>query len=140
MQSQTLHEETSNGFWRGLLTDWFSILTEPNLDRFRIQKTKSDILKAVVGIGIFGLVFALWSLIFHPATMPISTGNAFLDLLLVMFFAEADFFILSLIFYVIAKAFGGHGNFADQSYLLSLVLPQWASSSSLSYLSAITWA
>jgi osmoprotectant transport system permease protein len=43
------------------------------------------------------------------------------ELLRVIFFTEADFFIISLILFFIAKGFGGTGSFSQQSYLLSLV-------------------
>jgi osmoprotectant transport system permease protein len=44
------------------------------------------------------------------------------DLLRVIFFTEADFFIISLILFFIAQGFGGIGTFTQHSYLLSLVV------------------
>ncbi len=111
--------QIQNGVWREMLNGWMSILTEPNLDTFRAQKTRADFLKTALGVGLFGLVLGLWALATKPAVLV--TGSAMIDLLRIIFFTEADFFIISLIIFFIARGFGGKGSFSQQSYLLSLV-------------------
>jgi len=124
MATDLAQTQRQNGFWREMLNDWMSILTEPNLDTFRAQKTRTDPLKTVLGVGLLGLVLGLWALAVKPAALVIGMGTEviLLDLMRTIFFAEADFFIISLLIFFIARGFGGTGNFSQQSYLLSLVI------------------
>ena len=113
--------QSKNGFWREMLNGWMSILTEPSLDTFRVQKARADPLKTVVGVGLLGLVLGLWTLASKPVSLATGIDTVLLELLRVIFFTEADFFIINLILFFIAKGFGGTGSFLQQSYLLSLV-------------------
>jgi osmoprotectant transport system permease protein len=110
-----------NGFWREMLGGWMSVMTQPSLDTFRDQKVRADPLKIVVGVGLLGLVIGLWALALKPASLVIESETVLVDLLRVIFFTEADFFIVSLVLFFIAQGFGGTGSFTQQSYLLSLV-------------------
>jgi len=110
-----------NGLWREMLGGWVKTLTEPSLDGFRAQKEQADPLKTVIGIGLLGLVIGLWAVAAGPASLVTGTETMWVDLLRVIFFTEADFFIISLILFFIAQGFGGEGSFIQQSYLLSLV-------------------
>jgi len=110
-----------NGLWREMLDGWMSILTQPSVDAFREQKARADPLKIVMGVALLGLVIGLWALALKPAALVTGTEAVLVDLLRVIFFTEADFFILSLILFFVATAFGGTGTFVQHSYLLSLV-------------------
>lgn len=113
--------QSKNGFWREILNGWMSILTEPSLNTFRVQKARADPLKTVLGVGFLGLVLGLWALASKPVSLANGTETVLVELLRVIFFTETDFFIISLIMFFIAKGFGGTGSFSQQSYLLSLV-------------------
>jgi len=104
-----------------MLDGWVMILTEPSLDTFRAQKNRADPLKTAVGVGLLGLVIGLWALALRPASLVTETETVLVDLLRIIFFTEADFFIISLILFFVAKGFGGTGSFTQHSYLLSLV-------------------
>ncbi len=109
-----------NGIWREMLNGWVKALTEPNLDSFRDQKARADPLKTVIGVGLLGLVIGLWALAARPVSLGAGTEAVLVDLMRVIFFAEADFFIISLFLFFIARGFGGTGSFTQHSYLLSL--------------------
>lgn len=111
-----------NGLWREMLDGWVKALTEPSLDAFRAQKERADPLKTALGVGLLGLVIGLWAVAVGPASLATGTEAMWVDLLRVIFFTEADFFIISLILFFIAQGFGGIGSFIQQSYLLSLVV------------------
>lgn len=121
MTTNVTQMQRRNGLWREMLDGWVSALTEPSLDTFRDQKARADPLKIVMGVGLLGLVIGLWALALKPAALVIESETVWVDLLRVIFFSEADFFIISLILFFIAKGFGGGGSFIQQSYLLSLV-------------------
>jgi osmoprotectant transport system permease protein len=121
MTTEAMQIKKHNGFWREILSSWMSVITEPNLDTYRAQKARADPLKTVFGICLLGLVLGLWSLAKQLDTMTSGTEAILLDLLRVIFFTVADFFILNLFLYLIAKVFGGKGSFIEQSYLFSLV-------------------
>lgn len=115
--------QRKNGIWREMLNGWMSILTKPNLDTYRAQKAQADPLQTVLGVGLLGLVLGLWALSIKPAALVagMGTGAILVEMLRMIFFTEADFFIIGLILFVIAKGFGGIGSFSQQSYLLSLI-------------------
>jgi osmoprotectant transport system permease protein len=119
MTTDVIQMPRRNGLWREMLEGWVTILTEPSLDAFRAQKDRADPLKTALGVGLLGLVIGLWALALGPASLVGET--AWVDLLRVIFFTEADFFIISLILFFVAKGFGGAGNFNQHSYLLSLI-------------------
>ncbi|MBN1315802.1 MAG: ABC transporter permease subunit [Anaerolineales bacterium] len=121
MPAKVAQLQEQNGLWREMMAGWVSALTEPSLDTFRAQKTRADPLKTVLGVALLGLVVGLWALALKPASLVINTDKVFVDLLRIIFFAETDFFILSLILYFIARGFGGEGSFIQHSYLLSIV-------------------
>ena len=114
--------QRKNGFWREMLNGWMSVLTEPSLDTFHVLKARADPLKTVLGVGLLGLVLGLWTLASKPVSLATGTENVLVELLRVIFFTEADFFIISLFLFLIAKGFSGTGSFSQQSYLLSLVI------------------
>lgn len=124
MATDLAQTQRQNGFWREMLAGWMSILTEPNLDTFRAQKNRTDSLKTVLGVGLLGLVIGLWVLAVKPAALVSGVGAeaVLVDLMRMIFIAEADFFIISLFIFFIARGFGGIGSFSQQSYLLSLVI------------------
>ncbi|RLC98049.1 MAG: hypothetical protein DRI77_05940 [Chloroflexi bacterium] len=111
-----------NGLWREMLDGWVKALTEPSLDAFRAQKGRADPLKTVIGVGLLGLVIGLWAVVAGPASLATRPDAIWVDLLRIIFFTEADFFIISLILFFIAQGFGGEGSLIQQSYLLSLVV------------------
>lgn len=121
MTTDVIQVPRQNGILREMLDGWVAVLTEPSLDTFHAQKNQADPLKTVLGVGILGLVIGLWALALRPTFLVTETGNALVDLLRVIFFTEADFFIISLILFFIAKGFGGTGSFVQHSYLLSLI-------------------
>lgn len=114
-------QKQEKGVWREILEGWMSVLTEPSLDTFRAQKRQADPLKTVLGIGLLGLVIGLWAVALGSASLAVGSEAVWVDLLRIVFFAETDFYILSLVLYVVAKSFSGKGNFTEHSYLLSLV-------------------
>jgi osmoprotectant transport system permease protein len=120
MQTVNTKTQKQAGTWRDLLDGWMTVLTMPSPDMFHYQKKAADSIKTFIGIAFLGLVIGLRALAVQPPNL-IETGSIFVDLLLLVFYTVADFFIISLIFYLIAKGFGGTGNFVQQSYLLSLV-------------------
>jgi osmoprotectant transport system permease protein len=121
MTTDVIQMPRRNGLWREMLDGWMAVLTEPSLDVFRAQKNRADPLKTALGVGLLGLVIGLWGLAVKPAFLVIEAESVFVDLLRIVFFTEADFFVISLILFFVAKGFGGLGNFNQQSYLLSLV-------------------
>lgn len=122
MTIEPMQNTKQNGFWRDLLNGWISVLTEPSLETFKTQRERADPLKTVAGICLLGLVIGLWTLASQVDSMDVGSGILVLDLLRVIFFTLADFFIINLILYFIAKAFGGVGSFTQQSYLYSLII------------------
>ena len=123
MTTDVAQVQRKNGVWRGMLNSWMSVLTEPSLETFRAQKSRADPLKTVLGVGLLGLVIGLWNLATIPTTLGMDggLGALFVDLLRMIFFTEADFFIISLVLFFIAKGFGGISNFSQQNYLLSII-------------------
>ncbi|MEA3350466.1 MAG: ABC transporter permease [Chloroflexota bacterium] len=122
MLTEKKQVKVRNGFWHELLDGWINVLTQPNIDTFHALKKQADSLKIFVGVGFLGIVLGLWALATKPASLVSGAGDAVLiDLLRMIFFTEADFFIISLILFLVAQAFGGDGNFIQHSYLLSLV-------------------
>jgi len=110
-----------DGLGREMLNGWVKVLTEPGMDTFRAQKERADSVKTVLGLGLLGLAVGLWALAVGPDFLVTGTEAVFIDLLRIVFFTEADFFVISLILFFIAKGFGGGGSFIEHSYLLSLV-------------------
>jgi osmoprotectant transport system permease protein len=121
MTTDVIQMQRRNGLWREMLEGWVTILTEPSLDAFRAQKNRADPLKTALGVGLLGLVVGLWALAVKPAFLVTESESVLVDLLQIIFFTEADFFVISLILFFVAKGFGGLGNFNQHSYLLSLV-------------------
>ncbi len=123
MTTDLAQTQRQNGIWREMLNSWMSILTEPNLDTFRAQKARSDPLKTALAVGLLGLVVGLWALAVKPAAQitGMETEPILVDLLRMIFFTGADFFIINLLLFFIARGFGGIGSFSQQSYLLSLI-------------------
>jgi len=110
-----------DGLGREMLNGWVKVLTEPGMDTFRAQKERADSVKTVLGLGLLGLAVGLWALAVGPDFLVTGTEAVFIDLLRIVFFTEADFFVISLFLFFIAKGFGGGGSFIEHSYLLSLV-------------------
>lgn len=98
-----------------LLYGWINVLTKPSVDAFGDEKSKADPLKTVLGLAIAGFVGGLVSIRIADPAMAI-----LIDLARSIFFTAIQFFIVSFVLYMIAKLFGGSGDFAEQSYLLSL--------------------
>jgi osmoprotectant transport system permease protein len=121
MLTDATRAQKRNGLWREMLGAWVNVLTEPNLDAFRAQKARADPAKTVVGVGILGLVIGLWAVAVGPASLTTGTDAVWVDLLRIIFFTEADFFIISLILFFVASGLGGTGSFVEHGYLLSLV-------------------
>jgi osmoprotectant transport system permease protein len=121
MTTDVVQLRRRNGIWREMLDGWVSVLTEPGLDTFRTQKERADPLKTVLGVSLLGLVIGLWALAARPASLVTETEAVLVDLLRIIFFTEADFFVIGLGLFFIARGLGGAGSFAQQSYLLSLV-------------------
>ena len=71
------------------------------------------------GLAIF---LGLLALATRPAALVESTENELVNLLRIIFFAEADFLIISLVLFFVAKGFAGGGSFVEHSYLLSLIV------------------
>ncbi len=122
MTTNIARGQRRESLWREMLMGWGQALTKPSLDAFRAQKERADPLITVLGVGVLGLVIGLWGAAVGPASLIMGTGSVWVDLLRVIFFTEADFFIISLILYFVAKAFGGTGNFTQHNYLLSLII------------------
>jgi osmoprotectant transport system permease protein len=121
MAREVARKQAQSGLLRDMLDGWLKVITEPNLDAFRAEKARADPLKSVLGIGILGLVIGLWALVIKPTSLVIETETVLIDLLRIIFITEADFFIISLILFFIAKAFGGSGSFIQHNHLLSLI-------------------
>ena len=121
MQVEAQKSPKKGNILQELLDGWICVLTEPSLETFLAQKSRVNSLKTVLGIGILGLVIGIWALTVGDAALIINTNLPFIDLLQVVFITEADFFIINLAFFFVAKGFGGEGNFIEQSYLLSLI-------------------
>jgi osmoprotectant transport system permease protein len=113
--------QVQNGLWRDMLDGWVATLTEPGVDTLRAQKARADPLKIVLGVGLLGLVIGLLALVTQPAALIESTQNELVNLLRVIFFSEADFFVISLVLFFVARGFDGKGSFIEHSYLLSLI-------------------
>lgn len=108
-------------FWQEMFDDWMATLTRPNLETYIQLKEQASSTKTVLSIGLLGLVIGLYMITLQPPNY-ISSGNLFLDIGRIIFFTEADFFILSLVIFVVAGLLGGTGNFIEHSYLLSLII------------------
>ncbi|MBS3749947.1 MAG: ABC transporter permease [Anaerolineales bacterium] len=108
------------GFWQGLLDDWMAVLTRPNIETYIRLKERATSPKIVLNLALLGLVIGLYVLTIQPPAF-IQTDSLLLDLGRLIFYTEADFFILSLILFVIAGLLGGTGGFVEHSYLLSLI-------------------
>lgn len=121
MLTETAQAHRRNGLWRDVLDGWVAALTEPSVDTLRAQKARADPLKIVLGVGLLGLAVGLLALVTQPAALVQSTQNELVNLLRIIFFAEADFMIISLVLFFIARGFGGGGSFVEHSYLLSLI-------------------
>jgi osmoprotectant transport system permease protein len=121
MQAESTPYGAQRSLWQEMLNGWMRVLTGPNQETFQVEKSKANYLKTVLGLGLLGLLIGLLALVIQPSTLVIGEQNAFIDLALVILFTEAGFFALNLIIFLLAKAFRGQGNFAEQSYLLSLV-------------------
>ncbi|MDY7040089.1 MAG: ABC transporter permease subunit, partial [Chloroflexota bacterium] len=121
MTTNVMQIQEKNGLWREMLDGWVAVLTEPSLDTFYAQKKRADPLKSVLGVALLGLVIGLWALAARPSFLVTGADNVLVELLRIIFFTEADFFIITLILFFIAKGFGGMGSFVQHSYLLSLV-------------------
>lgn len=120
MPTETQSKNTFIGFWQDLLDDWMSILTSPSLETYHRLKEKATSPKTVINIGLLGLVIGFFVLTVQPSAF-VHTDKLFLDLGRLIFYTEADFFILSLILFVVATLLGGKGGFIEHSYLLSLI-------------------
>ncbi len=121
MATETARRQGQTSLLREILEGWFKVITEPNLDAFRAEKARADPLKPVLGIGVLGFVIGLWALVIKPTSLVVGTGATLFDLLRIIFFTEADFFIISLVLFFIAKAFGGNGSIIQHNHLLSLI-------------------
>jgi len=121
MTADVMQRPRRNGLWREMLDGWVTALTEPSLDVFRAQRDQADLLKTALGVALLGLVIGLWAVAVGPASLITGTESVWVNLLRIIFFTEADFFIISLVLFFIAKGFGGEGGFNQHSYLLSLV-------------------
>lgn len=113
--------QRQNGLWREMLDGWLAVLTQPSRETLLTQKEQADSLKTVLGIGLLGLVVGLWAIVAQPAGLVLGRESDVVDLIRIIFFAEADFFIISMILFFIAKIYGGEGDFIQHSYLLSVV-------------------
>lgn len=121
MTTGTMRTQERNGLWREMIEGWVTAVTGPSLDAFRAQKERADPLKTALGVGLLGLVIGLWALAVKPAFLVTGNDSGWADLLRTIFLTEADFFVISLVLFFVAKGFGGQGDFIQQSYLLSLV-------------------
>ena len=121
MQAESQQPQKKSNMLHELIDGWICVLTEPSQETFLTQKSKVDSLKTVLGIGILGLIIGLWALAVDDTALIVNTNLPFIDLLQVIFITEAEFFIINLAFFFVAKGFGGEGNFSEQSYLLSLI-------------------
>lgn len=121
MTTGAIRTQERNGLWREMMNGWVTAVTGPSLDAFRAQKERADPLKTALGVGLLGLVIGLWALAVKPSFLIPGGDSGWIDLLRTIFLTEADFFVISLVLFFVAKGFGGHGNFNEQSYLLSLV-------------------
>jgi osmoprotectant transport system permease protein len=121
MTTGTIRTQKRSGLWREMMEGWVTAVTGPSLDAFRAQKERADPLKTALGVALLGLVIGLWALAVKPSFLVTGGDSAWVDLLRTVFLTEADFFVISLVLFFVAKAFGGQGDFGQQSYLLSLV-------------------
>lgn len=121
MTTGAVQAQKRSGLWREMIEGWVTAITEPSLDAFRAQKKRADPLKTALGVGLLGLVVGLWALAVKPSFLVMGGDSGWADLLRTIFLTEADFFIISLVLFFVAKGFGGQGDFIQQSYLLSLV-------------------
>lgn len=113
--------QNQGGLWREILGGWLQILTQSSLDTFREQKERADPLKTTLGVALLGLIVGLFAVAIKSPSLIVAKETVLVDFLRIIFFTEADFFILSLILFFVARGFGGVGSFNQQSYLLSLV-------------------
>ena len=121
MATEAARKQVQTSLIREILDGWFRVITEPNLEAFRAERARADPLKPVLGIGFLGFVIGLWALVIKPASLIIGTETTLIDLLRIIFIAEADFFIISLVLFFIAKAFGGNGTIVQHNHLLALI-------------------
>lgn len=121
MSTGTAEIRRRSDFWRDLIDGWGMAVTRPSLEAFREQLKQADPLATVVSVGILGLVIGLLALVIQPPSLFAAGEPPTITLLRIIFFTEADFFILSLILFFVAKSLGGTGSFNEHSYLLSLL-------------------
>jgi osmoprotectant transport system permease protein len=121
MTTEAMGVEKRSDFWRDLIDGWTLAITRPDLEAYRKQKARADPLATVIGVGLLGLVIGLLALMIRPPFLVTGDEPPLVTLLRVIFFTEADFFVLSLILFFVAKSLGGRGSFTEQSYLLSLL-------------------
>ncbi len=122
MAAEAAESRRRSDFWRDLVDGWMMAVTRPSLEAFRGQIPRTDPLATVVGVGLLGLVIGLLALILQPSFLIVEGEPPAIALLRIIFFTEADFFILSLLLFFVAKSLGGTGSFSEHSYLLSLLV------------------
>lgn len=122
MTADKAHVQNKGGLLREMLNGWTQIITESGLEAFREQKARTDPLKTTLGVALLGLVIGLFVVVIKPSSMLVGTETILADLFRIIFFTEADFFLLNLILFFVARNLNGTGSFNQQSYLLSLVI------------------
>jgi osmoprotectant transport system permease protein len=122
MAAEATEVRRRSDFWRDLINGWMMAVTRPSMEAFRDQIPRTDPLATVVGVGLLGVVIGLLALILQPSFLIVEGEPPTIALLRIIFFTEADFFVLSLLLFFVAKSLGGTGSFGEQSYLLSLLV------------------
>jgi osmoprotectant transport system permease protein len=105
---------------RELIDGWWYVLARPGKDTYTAQLAKADLFKTALGVGFLGIVASLYALTAGGIGLISNPNNIPLNIITIILFVEAAFFIINLLLFFSLKAMGGAGHFNEQSYLTSL--------------------
>lgn len=100
-----------------LFASWLKALTQPSIETFKQEKEAASPSKLLLALLFGGLVFGLVSVPLEGDAVPLLLKIGTMTLTVVV-----EAILLGLVLFVIAKTFGGEGDFLTHCYLLSLPL------------------
>jgi osmoprotectant transport system permease protein len=100
-----------------LFASWLKALTQPSIETFTQEREGASAAKLLTALVLAGLVFGLISVPLEGDAIPMLLKIGTLALTVVV-----EAILLGLLLFIIAKAFGGEGDFLTHCYVLSLPL------------------
>jgi osmoprotectant transport system permease protein len=98
-----------------LFASWMRVLTQPDQETFLAEKEKISAYRLLIALVLAGLVAGLVKVPIQGEGIPLLLNIGTVTLTTI-----AEFIILALVLFIIARAVGGRGSFLAHSYLLSL--------------------